>query len=91
MLTARRFVVIGHVQGVGFRMFAADAARVEGLSGWVQNRPDGAVEVLAEGDRDAVQRFEAKIRRGPARSQIERVIVDDDTPSGRSFGFTIRA
>jgi acylphosphatase len=90
MLVARRFVVIGHVQGVGFRMFAVDAARAEGLTGWVQNRPDGAVEIVAEGDRDAVWRFEARIRRGPGRSRVERVIADDDTPSGRATGFTIR-
>jgi acylphosphatase len=90
MLVARRLVVIGHVQGVGFRMFTADAARAEGLTGWVQNRTDGAVEIVAEGDRDAVARFEARIRRGPSRSRIERVVGDDDTPSGRAAGFTIR-
>jgi len=90
MLVARRFVVSGRVQGVGFRMFVSDAAHVEGLTGWVLNRADGTVEVLAEGDREAVRRFEARLRRGPAGARIERVDADDDTPSGRASGFTIR-
>ena len=49
MLVARRFVVSGRVQGVGYRFFADEAARVEGLSGWIRNLPDGRVEAFAEG------------------------------------------
>ena len=90
MLVARRFVLTGRVQGVGFRYFAEEAAHVEGLIGWVRNRPDGAVEVFAEGDREAVFRFEAKLRRGPAGARLERVDVEDDMPTGRSGTFTIR-
>jgi acylphosphatase len=90
MLVARRFVLSGHVQGVGFRFFAESAAHAEGVSGWVRNHADGSVEIFAEGDREAVDRFEGKLRRGPARARIERVIVDDDVPSGRSQGFSIR-
>ena len=90
MIVARRFVLTGHVQGVGYRWFAEEAARVEGLGGRVRNQPDGSVEVFAEGERDAVLRFEAKLRRGPGRARLERVIVDDDVPSGRVGEFTIR-
>ena len=90
MLVARRFVLTGHVQGIGFRFFAENAARAEGLSGWAQNHPDGSVEVVAEGDREAVDRFEAKLRRGPGRARIERIVVDDEAPSGRAGGFSIR-
>jgi acylphosphatase len=91
MLVARRLVIRGRVQGVGFRFFAVEAAAVEGVSGWVQNLYDGGLEILAEGDRDAVARFEAKIRRGPARAVVDAVQVDDDVPSGRSGPFIIRA
>jgi acylphosphatase len=91
MLVARRFVLTGHVQGVGFRFFAEDAASVEGLAGWVRNRPDGAVEVFAEGDREAVDRFETKLRRGPSRARVARVTVEDELPSGRTHGFAIRS
>jgi acylphosphatase len=89
MLVARRFRVTGRVQGVGFRYFAEASARAEGLSGWVQNQPDGSVEIVAEGDRESVFRFEAKVRRGPAGARIDRVDVQDDVPSGRAGGFTV--
>jgi acylphosphatase len=91
MLRARRFVLRGRVQGVGFRFFAEHAAQIEGLSGWVGNRADGAVEVFAEGDREALQRFEGKLRHGPPGARVDEVDVQDDQPSGRSTGFSIRA
>lgn len=90
MLVARRFIIRGRVQNVGFRWFAADAARTEGLTGWVQNRRDGAVEAVAEGDEESVRRFEARLRRGPASARVERVDVLEDVPSGSPHGFTIR-
>lgn len=89
MLVARRYVLKGRVQGVGFRWFAREAADVEGITGWVTNRTDGAVEVLAEGDLEAVQRFENRIRRGPSGARVLHVVVDDDVPSGRQMGFEI--
>jgi acylphosphatase len=90
MLVARRFVLKGRVQGVGFRFFTKLAALVEGLHGWVENRDDGAVEVEVEGDRDGVERFEAKLRVGPPGARVDHVWVDEDVPSGRASGFTIR-
>jgi acylphosphatase len=89
MLVARRFRVTGRVQGVGYRYFAETAARAEGLSGWVQNQPDGSVEVVAEGDHQSVDRFEAKLRRGPAGARVDGVRVDDDVPSGRAGEFIV--
>jgi len=91
MLVARRFRVSGRVQGVGFRFFAQEAAAHEGLSGWVRNLDDGQVEAFVEGDREAVERFERKIRRGPPAARVEDVSVDDDAPSGRSGGFLVRS
>lgn len=78
------------MQGVGFRYFALDAARRDGLQGYVTNRDDGSVEALAEGEADAVERFERALRRGPSRSRVEHVIVDDVTPEMASTGFNIR-
>ena len=91
MLVARRYVLSGRVQGVGFRYFAKEAAEIEGLSGWVANRPDGSVEVMAEGEASALRRFEARLRRGPAHAQVETFQADDDVPSARSHGFSIRS
>jgi acylphosphatase len=66
MRVARRYVVSGRVQGVGFRYFTQDTARREGLSGVVRNLPDGRVEAVAEGDHASLERFEAALRHGPA-------------------------
>ncbi|MFA5907564.1 MAG: acylphosphatase [Vicinamibacterales bacterium] len=90
MRVARRFLVSGHVQGVGFRFFAQDAARREGLSGHVSNHPDGTVEAVAEGEAESVERFERALRRGPSRSRVERVLVDDVAPTLHHTGFEIR-
>jgi acylphosphatase len=82
MLTARRFVVSGRVQGVGYRFFARDAAAREGIRGWVRNLPEGGVEVQAEGDAEAMLRFEMALRRGPRGSRVDDVVVEPAAPSG---------
>ena len=89
MRVARRYLIGGRVQGVGFRYFAADAAAREGIVGWVRNLPDQRVEVAAEGDADAVDRFERAIRHGPPAARVEAFDVTDNVPSGAT-GFTIR-
>jgi acylphosphatase len=76
MMTARRYAVLGRVQGVGFRFFVRDAAMREGLTGWVRNREDGAVAIEAQGDEDALHRFELAIRQGPRGARVEDVVVD---------------
>jgi acylphosphatase len=91
MLVARRFLVSGRVQGVGFRYFAEHHARIEGLGGWATNRPDGSVELVIEGDLDSVLRFEAKVRQGPPGARVDLVTVDEEMPSGRVGEFRIRS
>jgi acylphosphatase len=90
MLEARRFVIRGRVQGVGYRWFAQHAALAERLQGWVANREDGAVEVSAEGEGEALRRFEHQLRHGPPAGRVDDVIVEPDVPSGRTTGFVIR-
>src|SRR5712691_5823176 len=87
---ARRYVISGRVQGVGFRYFTEAAAAREGLHGWVRNLPDGRVEVAAEGDAEAIQRFEGKLHHGPPGARVERVETEDTTPAGRDAGFSVR-
>ena len=89
MITGRRYVVSGRVQGVGFRFFARDAAAREGIHGFVRNLPDGTVELEAYGDHEAIMRFERAIRRGPAGARIDEVLVDPAPPSERHHGFRI--
>ena len=89
MITGRRYVVSGRVQGVGFRFFARDAAAREGIHGFVRNLPDGTVELEAHGDHEAIMRFERAIRRGPAGARIDEVLIDPAPPSERHHGFRI--
>ena len=80
MRVARRYVVSGRVQGVGFRFFTADAARREGLAGTVRNLDDGTVEVVAGGEAESMQRFERSLRQGPSRARVEHVRVEEIDP-----------
>ena len=90
MIVSRRFVIGGRVQGVGFRWFTHDAAAGEGLHGWVRNLADGSVEVVVEGETAAIDRLEAKLRRGPSQARVEGVVVEEIAPAGRRTGFEIR-
>jgi acylphosphatase len=74
---ARRALVSGRVQGVGFRFFAQDAAREAGVRGWVRNLPDGRVETVAEGEENAVARYLEKIRRGPFGGSVTSCDVEE--------------
>lgn len=68
--------VDGHVQGVGFRYFVYDLAQARALTGWVRNRHNGEVEVLAEGSRTNLEDLLNHIRRGPSRSMVTEVKFD---------------
>jgi acylphosphatase len=81
-VTARRAVVTGQVQGVGFRFFAARAARDLGVNGWVRNRPDGTVETFAEGAQEAVELYLERLRLGPRVARVDAVIVEETAPQG---------
>jgi len=89
MRVARRFVVSGRVQGVGFRYFIQDVARREGLTGFVRNLPDGRVEAVAEGDETSMTRLEVALRRGPSHARVEDVEIDSIPPSGSYLGFRV--
>jgi acylphosphatase len=90
MRVARRYVIAGRVQGVGFRWFTHDTAAREGVHGWVRNLADGCVEVVAEGDAASVDRLELAVRRGPGSARVEQVDVEELAPTGRAAGFEIR-
>lgn len=89
MRVARRFVIHGRVQGVGFRWFTQEAASREGVTGWVRNLHDGSVEAWVEGEAEAVTRVERAIRSGPRGAHVEKVFVDNEDPTGSFKGFSI--
>ena len=89
MRVARRYLVSGRVQGVGFRYFAQDAAQREGLTGFVRNLDDGRVEAIAEGEAEAMERFEMALHRGPSQARVSDVEHESLVPSGRYHGFMV--
>jgi len=90
MRVARRYLISGRVQGVGFRYFTEAAAAREGLHGWVRNLPDGRVEIDVEGEAEAIERFERNVRHGPPGAHVSDVRVDDGVPQRRESGFSVR-
>ncbi len=90
MIVARRFLVSGRVQGVGFRYFVQDHAALEGVHGYVRNLEDGRVEAVVEGDAEAVERIERALWRGPAGARIDAIDAEPLAPTGRPIGFSIR-
>ncbi len=85
----RRVTIHGSVQGVFFRDSTRERARSHGVAGWAQNRPDGSVEVVLEGEPEAVERVVRFLRSGPPHAEVARVDVADEEPEGLD-GFSIR-
>lgn len=84
-------VVRGRVQGVNYRYYAVQSARRLGVRGWVANRWDGTVEVVAEGSRADLVRFVDALRRGSPRSYVDDVQVAwEPTPTGEFDAFYVR-
>ena len=76
MSAGARIRVTGRVQGVFFRNWTVDAAKALGISGWVRNRRDGSVEILAFGQEAALRELVGRCHRGPDAAQVERVHVE---------------
>ncbi len=89
-MIARRFLVSGCVQGVGFRYFVIRTAARLGVAGWTRNLPDGRVEVLAQGDRKALEALEADLAIGPRAARVQDLEVLDETPDLSLTGFDVR-
>jgi len=77
---AKRFLVRGRVQGVGFRWFVEREANILGIAGWVRNNHDGSVEVLAQGTRDQLSGLHSRLREGPRAARVDEVEVSDASP-----------
>jgi len=68
-----RFLVVGMVQGVGYRWFVRKTALRLGLGGYAENLPDGRVEVVVEGEAAGIEELSLELRRGPSLAQVDRV------------------
>ena len=81
-VVARRALVSGRVQGVGFRYSCVEEARAIGVVGWVRNLPDGRVEAHVEGEQDRVAELLAWLHEGPAFADVTRVEITEVEPMG---------
>lgn len=85
-MNAKRLVIMGRVQGVGYRAWVAYKATELGLSGWVRNRPDGSVEALIAGDIASVEELSRLCRRGPRLAEVTSIDEDlADPPTEPGF------
>jgi acylphosphatase len=87
---ARRFLVRGRVQGVGFRWFVEREAHILGIAGWVCNNDDGSVEVLAMGTRGQLAGLHSRLFEGPRAARIDAVEVSEAEPVAGLNSFQVR-
>jgi len=83
-------VISGRVQRVGYRYFVIKQAQALGLGGYVRNLPSGAVEVVAEGERMALERLLGLLRRGPTAARVESMEVEWGVATGEFASFGVR-
>lgn len=83
-------IIHGRVQGVYFRAYTRDEARLLGLAGWVRNCRDGKVEAYFEGERSRVEKIVAWCHQGSPGARVERVEVQFGDFKGQEAGFEVR-
>jgi len=83
--------VRGRVQGVGFRAFVVENGIAFGATGWARNRWDGSVEVMAEGDKETLEKLLAAIKRGPRMSNVTQVDQEWGPASGEFSSFRVKS
>jgi acylphosphatase len=86
---ARRFIVRGRVQGVGFRWFVEREAHILGIAGWVRNNTDGGVEVFAQGTRDQLSGLRSRLQQGPRAARVDGVEESETRPADGLSSFRI--
>lgn len=84
-----QLIVRGRVQGVYFRAAAQREARRLGVTGWVRNRNDGSVEMVAEGDEDAVKELASWANHGPSAARVDNVDIRWRGYTGEFYEFQI--
>ena len=88
-ILARRFIVRGRVQGVGFRWFVEREAHILGIAGWVRNNADSSVEVLAQGTAEQLAGLRSRLRQGPRAARVDEVEEFEAPPISELSRFRI--
>ena len=87
--TAVKAIVRGRVQRVGFRRYVLELGQELGLAGWVKNRPDGGVEVFAQGPREALEAFLKLVREAPPPARVDDIEIEEMPPQAGLEHFKI--
>jgi len=88
-MQARRLLVAGRVQGVGFRWFVEREAHILGTAGWVRNNTDGRVEVFAQGSAEQLNALRARLHQGPRAARVDNVEELEAKPKEGASTFRI--
>jgi acylphosphatase len=88
-MLARRYLVRGRVQGVGFRWFVEREAHLLGIAGWVRNNSNGGVEVLAQGTREQLSGLRSRLGQGPRAARVDDVEESEARPVTGLISFRI--
>ena len=83
--TRKKLRIHGQVQGVFYRAWSRETAQALGVRGWVRNRLDGTVEMLVQGEEEAVRRMVERCRQGPPAAQVDRIDIEEseeEAPGG---------
>ena len=88
---ARKYVIIGRVQGVGFRFFTENWANRLGLSGYVKNCADGTVEAYAVGDAVALEEFKIRLAEGPRSARVDQIQEFEEQVQGSYRRFVVES
>lgn len=91
MVIAKRYVISGRVQGVGFRFFAEREAALLGIRGYVRNLADGTVEAYAIGSPDSLDSFKGRLSEGPRAAEVTNVKEVDSAVNRRYSSFVVEA
>ncbi len=87
---AKRYLIRGRVQGVGFRWFVEREAHLLAITGWVRNNPDGSVEVLAIGTREQLAGLRSRLQEGPRAARVDDVDESETEPVSGLSSFQVR-
>ncbi len=83
-------IIFGRVQGVGFRFFTEAEAIFHRIHGFVRNLPDGTVEVVAEGERENLEKFLRALEKGPPTGHVQNVVKNCSEARDEFKGFSIK-
>ncbi|MFP4380131.1 MAG: acylphosphatase [Candidatus Sumerlaeia bacterium] len=85
----KKLRISGRVQGVGFRYYTQNTAQKMGVTGWVRNASDGTVEAEAQADKETLERFIGKVRKGPPASSVDKIDASKSSVHKGESGFRI--